>query len=58
MDFKHHKLTLHLMIASSEIAITNVYAPNSLDTSFFQELVSWVHQGPETFHLLGGNLTL
>lgn len=46
-------MTLHLLLASSDIAITNIYAPNSPDNLFFQEMVSWFLNAPEALHLVG-----
>lgn len=47
------KLTQHLLLASGDIAITNIYPPNSRDAPFFQDMVSWILQAPETLHLVG-----
>lgn len=45
---------LHLTVASRDIDISNVYAPNSPGQPFFQDLTFWDLKIPEHFHLIGG----
>lgn len=55
IDSSGRKMTLHLTLDNKQVAITNIYAPNSPDTSFFQDMVQWILSAPETLHLVGGD---
>lgn len=54
-DSLGRKLTLHMTIGDKAVAVTNIYAPNSPDTSFFQDMAQWVLTAPEVLHLVGGD---
>lgn len=47
-DQEGRKLTIHLTIASKDLAISNIYAVNSPGTAFFQDLSSWVLRSSHT----------
>lgn len=53
-DQEGRKLTIHLTIASKDLAISNIYAVNFPGTAFFQDLSSWVLRSSDSLHLMGG----
>lgn len=54
-DSLGREITLHMTLGDKAVAVTNIYAPNSPDTSFFQDMVQWVLTAPEMLHLVGGD---
>lgn len=54
-DDQGRKLSLHITIASREVQLTSIYAPNSPSPDFWREAATWLIRQPSKLHIMSGD---